>query len=96
MVVDERNEPVAGAKVTFGEQPDEGHKLPGVTVTTDAEGIFTAKITPHVKQRVLVEKGGAKGHLEGIRPLCGVGQLRLVLRKSGVSASEACISPTGE
>ena len=88
MVVDVKGEPVPRARVTFQHQPrqpgDEPDPRPGgppVVVVTDEEGVFTALLTPSVRQLLTVEAARVgKGQLE-LRPECGAGDLKLVLDK---------------
>lgn len=95
MIVNADGQPVRKARVTFQRDP----KRPGhpddpnaggkpVAAVTDADGIFSAVLTPSVRQIVTVEATGVgKGRIE-LRSECGAGNLRLVLDREGLRRKE--------
>ena len=83
-VVDPAGKPLRGASLVFAEQRGDPRRRAAVTVVTDDDGVFSAQLTPHVEQRVTLEKPGVgKGEIT-VRALCGVGTLKFVLSREGV------------
>ncbi len=91
MLVDAKRQPIARARITFLRDPerpgfdrDPNANGKAIVVRTDKDGLFSAVLTPAVRQIISVDAPGyEQARVEDVRLECGAGDLRLVL-KDGV------------
>jgi hypothetical protein len=89
-VLNEKGQGVSDARVTFtrldhreqakaGESAGAAKLANEVSVTTNEEGVFTARITPEILQRLTIEKLGVGKAELVLRPTCGLSLAGLIL-----------------
>lgn len=87
IVLDPEGNPVRRARLAFSRQPVRPEvrvRRRPTTVSTDRDGVFSVRLTPHARHLVTVEKPRVgRGEL-AVRPICGVGTLKFVLSREGV------------
>ncbi len=76
-VRDEKDKPVAGVRLSFGDERE------GVKAESDADGVVSLAGTPYRPQSVLIESAAYGRHKVEGRLACGVGSFEIVLTKAG-------------